>query len=295
MKLSTVDMDLDERKADLIYHMFIDPADSNYLTARWAYHNGLFHQFYWDAAQSLEKFMKAALLLKNAEVREYDHDLNKLFDALCAINHNNLFLGTIQLPKTAALGGESWEGQPYSLFIDYIDRFGSADNRYGNIGTFVNGPVIHILDECCCSLRKFIRQNNFFDDDLHRFNNEKQYWHDKVSNPLDWMISPDFLLERLYRGSYQVGQSANLRRVFSNMNLSFFPEPEEDEATFGGIHIMGSPVHHHLVRLFEQNDGIQKYMSEDQKTLNRTIIPQLKEWARRSIRFSKRIRSELKL
>ncbi|WP_205910241.1 hypothetical protein [Rhizobium sp. FKY42] len=109
------------------------------------------------------------------------------------------------------------------------------------------------------------------------------------------MISPNYLLERLYWKRYQVGQSSNLRRVFSNMNLSFFLEREENEATFGGIHMMGSPVHNHLVRLLEQNDGIENHMSEEQKALNRSVIPQLRDWARRSIRFSKRIRRELRL
>ncbi|WP_137135732.1 HEPN domain-containing protein [Rhizobium sp. FKY42] len=158
MKLSPVEMSLDQRKADLIWHVFIDPADGNYLTARWAYENGLFHQFYWDAAQCLEKLMKAALLLNNIDVKEHDHDLTVLFGALSAIDHTGLLPRIIKLPDTTAQGRETWEGQPYSLFIEDMDRFGSADNRYGNIGTFVNGPVIHILDEVCFYLRIFLRK-----------------------------------------------------------------------------------------------------------------------------------------
>ena len=292
---SPIGMSLDERKADLIWHMFIDPADGDYLTARWAYDNGLFHQFYWNASQSLEKLLKAALLLNNIEVGHFNHKLKVLFNAFSAIDSDGMFPKIIRLPKTTAEGSESWEGQSYSLFIDYIDRFGSADNRYGNIGTYVNGPVIHILDECCRTLRMFMRHNNLFDADLHQLNNEKLYWHEKASNPLDWMISPNFLLERLYWERYQVGQRTELRSVFSNMNLSFFPEREDDEATFGGIHTMGSPVYNHLVRLLEQNDGIQNYMSEEEKTFNKETIPQLKEWAKRSIKFSGPISRELKL
>lgn len=289
-------MTLQERKADLIWHMFIDPADGNYLTARWAYDNGLFHQFYWDAAQSVEKYLKATLLLNDCSVREHKgHDLNELFNAFLKIDAHGVFPKTIHIPETTGMGSDAWQARPYSLFIDYIDRFGSADNRYGNIGTYVNGPVIHILDQCCHDLRKFMRHSNFFGRDLHELNNENQYFHDKVEVPLEWMISPSFLLERLYWNRYQVGQDERLRHVFFNMNLSFFINREVDESTFGGLHVVGSPVHNHFVRLLEQKDGIQNYMSKEQRVYNREIIPQLKEWANSSIRFSKRLLGELKL
>ena len=296
MKKSPVEMNLDERKADLIRHMFIDPADENYLTARWAYESGLFHQFYWNAAQSIEKLLKAGLLFNGHSVIEHNkHNLKTLFQAFLEIDQYQHLPEVIRLPPVTAMGKENWDGVSYIVFLEYLDHYGSPENRYGNMGTFLNGPDIHLLDECCCSFRRFIRNNNFFGADLHQINNEMQFWDDQVSEPLEWMISPGFLLERLYRRRYQVGQNERLRRVFSNMNLSFFPEREDNESTFGGIHISGSPVHNHLVRLYEQKGALKNYMSEEQQAYNREVIPRLKEWVNRSIYLGKKLRKELKL
>lgn len=289
-------MSLSERKLDLVWHMFIDPADGNYLAARWAYDNGLFHQFYWDAAQCVEKLLKATLLLNDCSVKDHKHhQLVELFNAFLTIDADKIFPEIIQMPETTGMGKDAWQGEPYSLFIEYLNRYGSADNRYGSIGTFVNGPVIHLLDRCCHDLRTFMRHKNFFGKDLYELNNENQYEDDTVAAPQDWMISPDFLLERLYLNRYEAGQDERLRRVFSNRNLSFFKERSADESTFGGIHMMGSPLHNHLVRLLDQNDRVQLQLSKEQKAKNREIVLQLKEWAGRTLVLNKQLQDQLNL
>lgn len=47
------DMTLEERKLKLVSSIFIEPADEDYITARWAYNSGMFYHFYWSAAQSV--------------------------------------------------------------------------------------------------------------------------------------------------------------------------------------------------------------------------------------------------
>ncbi len=43
---SPLEMSLEERKSILIQRCFLEMADVDYLSARWAYSNGMFHNFY---------------------------------------------------------------------------------------------------------------------------------------------------------------------------------------------------------------------------------------------------------
>ena len=41
--------DFDVLKNSVVTEMFVDTADQNYLIARWAYHRGLFIDFFWNS------------------------------------------------------------------------------------------------------------------------------------------------------------------------------------------------------------------------------------------------------
>ncbi len=49
--------DLDVMKNNVVTQMFVDTADQNYLIARWAYHRGLFTDFFWNSVHALEKYL----------------------------------------------------------------------------------------------------------------------------------------------------------------------------------------------------------------------------------------------
>ena len=57
-------------KNNVVTQMFVDTADQNYLIARWAYHRGLFLDFFWNACQALEKYLKASLLLNGKSAKD---------------------------------------------------------------------------------------------------------------------------------------------------------------------------------------------------------------------------------
>ena len=74
-----VDMSLEERKSALIQAHYLETADADYLTARWAWDNGLFYNFCWSAAQAVEKYLKAALLYNDRSATDFGHKLTDLY------------------------------------------------------------------------------------------------------------------------------------------------------------------------------------------------------------------------
>ena len=55
--------EIEALKNSIVTSMFVDPGDENYVMARIAYHGGLYQDFFWNAAQATEKYLKASLLL----------------------------------------------------------------------------------------------------------------------------------------------------------------------------------------------------------------------------------------
>ncbi len=285
MSRSPLEMSLSDRKIDLTLRLHIDPADEDYVTARSAYANGLFHVFYWCAGQACEKYLKALLLLQDWHAQNYGHDLMRLFRDVRQNDPQNIIPDSLDLPETTARGRERWQGQTTALYIEYLARYGSPDNRYAFEGTFVNGPVLHALDILCCAFRRLMRAVNLTGGDLFAHQSAGLMFHDQMADIQDWMIDPSRLLERLFVERYQVGQSRALRDAFTSMNFAFFETRTEGESSFGGEHLHGSPLHNHLVRLAQI----------DRSPLNLQIVEQLREWAAENIHMSGEVRQQLNL
>ena len=285
MRLPPHEMNLEQRQADLIFRLFIDPADQDYLAARWAYSSGMFHSFYWNAAQAMEKLFKAAHLFQSRPIKSYRHDLNRLFADLRSNDNSHCFPPTLLLPDTTAMGTDAWEGKPTELFVDYLNSYGSTENRYGSIGTFINGPVIHLLDQLARSCREFIKQQNRLIPDMFNQMNLAAFESDRFHEPVGWVVAPDLLLERLYRRRYNVGENEMLRSVFASMNFAFFDEHLEPAQTFGGQHFTGSPLYNHLVRCRNFDGGKE----------NNRRIDDLRDWVDESIPMSRSVRRALSL
>ena len=68
--------EIEALKNSIVTSMFVDPGDENYVMARIAYHGGLYQDFFWNAAQATEKYLKASLLL-NGETLIKNNGHNK--------------------------------------------------------------------------------------------------------------------------------------------------------------------------------------------------------------------------
>ncbi|WP_444455217.1 hypothetical protein ACTTAI_07825 [Rhodobacter capsulatus] len=80
-----IDSVVDAAKASLVADLFAVPAIEDYVVARWAYLNGLKRQYYWSAAQALEKLLKASLISANVGVRNDKHHIAKMSTKLEAL------------------------------------------------------------------------------------------------------------------------------------------------------------------------------------------------------------------
>ncbi|MBK7686911.1 MAG: hypothetical protein IPJ25_13650 [Rhodocyclaceae bacterium] len=72
---------------DVIYESFVVPADQDYLMSRLLAQNGLPRGFYWAAAQAIEKYLKAFLLMNGEGVKGFKaHPIKALFKAASKID-----------------------------------------------------------------------------------------------------------------------------------------------------------------------------------------------------------------
>ena len=72
---------------DVIYESFVVPGDQDYLMSRLLAQKGLPRGFYWAAAQAIEKYLKAFLLMNGEDVKRFKaHPIKALFEAASRID-----------------------------------------------------------------------------------------------------------------------------------------------------------------------------------------------------------------
>lgn len=76
--------------AKIVCESFIFTGDRDYLTARFAFFQRQSHLFLWSAAQALEKYLKANILLLGDGVIKRIHEHTKLADQLRLVHPNRL-------------------------------------------------------------------------------------------------------------------------------------------------------------------------------------------------------------
>ncbi len=142
--------DLDVLKNSVVTEMFVDTADQNYLIARWAYHRGMFLDFFWNSLHALEKYLKASLLLngqsavKNKAGNRYGHDLTLLFTE---VGNYAGDLSPKKLTQPRQLDRPHWREETPAKFLARFDELGNANNRYNLFGYTQRWEDLHHLDQ----------------------------------------------------------------------------------------------------------------------------------------------------
>jgi hypothetical protein len=263
-------MTVPQRKHDIILKLFVQPADEDYLVARWSYRMGVFLPYYWAAAQAVEKYLKASLLASGLSSKGFGHDLVRLFDDVANLDTKGFIPKTIAMPDTTGSGKDAWDTHDTRSFIHYLAGYGDPDNRYGIVGRRVVGPDIHVLDAVCLGLRSMVRNFGI----LPRC----------AALDLPWHLSCDGLLEQLSTGRRTATVHAGLADEFKNMNLAYFAK-NQDGSTFGGQHWSMSPLYVHLIKTTELNSS-----SENMKA-----VAEVKSWVKAHIQVGKASAKALKL
>ena len=148
--------------ANVVYESFIIPGDQDYLTARLLAQKGLFRAFYWAAAQSIEKYLKAFLLFNGGYAvdkhRYRGHPIRRLFDDAANINKAIINISMEPHPDINIKQDHHYLLQSISLekFIDDIEAHGSPDNRYNSSGIEYSTHHLFALDNIAYAIRRQI-------------------------------------------------------------------------------------------------------------------------------------------
>lgn len=139
-----------------IWRMYRDSADEDYLMARFAARANLQYQFWWNAQQATEKYLKASLLINGRAVDSRLHKLSKMFDDLVGICGD--LLPHIHCPPREI----SHTGPILTLsrftevrkFIEALETKGDPNNRYRAFSIWTHWTDLLHLDEICFCLRR---------------------------------------------------------------------------------------------------------------------------------------------
>lgn len=155
-----VQANIESNIVDVIYESFVVPGDQDYLTARLLAQKGLQRAFYWAAAQSIEKYLKAFLLLNGFSDDKKKkiiggHSIKALFGKSasidCALSNINLTPhADINIDRVTSNHLRSFT---IDNFIEDIEIHGSADNRYNSFGVEFNTGHLFALDNFAYALR----------------------------------------------------------------------------------------------------------------------------------------------
>lgn len=147
------DQSLDTRV--IIYRLFYEAAETDYIAARWAARSNLEYQFYWMSQQALEKMLKACLLLHGVSVKDFSHDLIPMVEKLCA-TVGRLLPSVVFLPPCFSLERfrNHQPAEPLIQFAERIYREGHPNNRYRYYSSSQRTFDLHKLDEVFFLLRR---------------------------------------------------------------------------------------------------------------------------------------------
>ena len=144
---------------EVIYESFVVPGDQDYLMSRLFSQNGLSRGFYWAAAQAIEKYLKAFLLMRGEDIRKFNgHPIKALFEAASKIDTS---LADIDILPHQSIQVEDSVSNHLKMFVisDFISdiaKHGCADNRYNTFGVEYNTGHLFAMDSLAFQLRRKI-------------------------------------------------------------------------------------------------------------------------------------------
>lgn len=176
------DDELSAMKQAYVRTAFLAPADHNYLMARIAFKKGLVLDAYWSAAQAVEKYFKASLLLNGRSAADNGHDLlelNRIHAAIEGMWMPKEFQAPTRRSPAVASWLE-WGDNTVAGFLSMLAVYGSTDARYGRNGYVVDHFVAPKLDQLVFVLRRTCRNVAAFDLE---------------ADPMDWKLDSLLPLE----------------------------------------------------------------------------------------------------
>lgn len=282
----TENTELDVLKNNVVTSMFVDTADENYLMARLAYHSGLYQDFFWNAAQATEKYLKASLLLngetlvKNNGHNKFGHSLVRLFRKVETYGAD-FFPGN--LTKPSQLSDIHWKSETPRAFIERLNAAGDPSARYNVYGYTKRWEDLCHLDQFLWFARRLaFRLDTVIAPKALRSNpNVPQTVADRLQRDLTY--SPRTLSSRL--GKLTGPRSRDeLRHGFFKGNFPFAPADYDHGPMLHGS-ASSNPVLYRRIFSHIPNEGTA--------AANPTVAD-LAEWAASNIFFGPAVSEQLR-
>ncbi len=118
---------------------------------------GLPRGFYWAAAQAIEKYLKAFLLMNGVDVKGFKaHPIKALFEAASVIDTSIASLDILPHQSIQVHASVSHHLKTFAImdFINDIEKHGRADNRYNTLGVEYNTGHLCAMDSLSFKLRR---------------------------------------------------------------------------------------------------------------------------------------------
>jgi hypothetical protein len=180
--------------AEIIYECFVVPADQDYLTARLLALHGLPRGFFWSAAQSAEKYLKAFLLMRgNGILSQSGHPIINLFKSSAEIEPNLHNIDVTPHPSITNASGSASLLQVFSTqeLLQELEKHGTPNNRYNAAGIDFNTGHLLAFDSFAYQVRAQIGAPDIeeslkvFSDQLQAaFNNTNPWFSKQKCQPI---------------------------------------------------------------------------------------------------------------
>ena len=155
--LNTLPRDQHERfisnANEIVTDSFIFTGDRDYLTARFAFFQKQSHLFLWSAAQALEKYLKANILLLGKGKITRTHKHTELSKALKVTHAERLKIDTTIPNGWTEYGVALWPDVDVDGFLQRIETLGAPDVRYDQVHLEVHLQDLVLLDRLAYRLR----------------------------------------------------------------------------------------------------------------------------------------------
>ncbi len=196
--------------------MFVSTADRNYVLARAAFFDELDLDFYWLSLHALEKYYKAVLLMNGEKAKGYSHDLLKLHAAVIKLDPR-LPIGPLVDPRIEDL---HWHDEPVEKYLERLNEYGSADNRYATYGYSLRLEDLFKVDQLVWSVRRCCRPLRLKVGRSDGGETEIDYVDQLIRNARLWTLGGLMPLEKLLARPNDDARGA----AFLYLNTPFAPD-----------------------------------------------------------------------
>ena len=138
----------------LIWRLYRDSADEDYLVARLSYRHGISFTFWWHAQQAVEKYLKASALLNCVNTSTDGHSLSILLSKVKKFSGDLLPMEINPKDYFEQGRGGSVKSESIEAIVRTIEQYGATSSRYRHNPMLARGYWFHQFDELVFLLRR---------------------------------------------------------------------------------------------------------------------------------------------